>query len=77
MLGIPYAGRMPDFSAGPQPPAQPLSPGTLEQHAIRREQDQAYEESLALDRCACVEWGEGDGWARVRVLWCSGGTGLV
>lgn len=49
MLGIPYAGRIPDFSAAPAP-AAPLSPGTLEQHAIRREQDQAYEESLALDR---------------------------
>jgi hypothetical protein len=49
MLGIPYAGRIPDFSAAPAA-ATPLSPGTLEQHAIRREQDQAYEESLALDR---------------------------
>lgn len=49
MLGIPYAGRIPDFSAAPAA-AAPLSPGTLEQHAIRREQDQAYEESLALDR---------------------------
>lgn len=49
MLGIPYAGRLPDFSAAPAA-ATPLSPGTLEQHAIRREQDQAYEESLALDR---------------------------
>lgn len=50
MLGIPYEGRIPDFSAAPAA-ATPLSPGTLEQHAIRREQDQAYEESLALDRC--------------------------
>jgi hypothetical protein len=49
MLGVPYAGRIPDFSAGAAA-ASPLSPGTLEQHAIRREQDQAYEESLALDR---------------------------
>lgn len=49
MLGVPYAGRIPDFSASAAA-ATPLSPGTLEQHAIRREQDQAYEESLALDR---------------------------
>lgn len=53
MLGVPYAGRIPDFAAGGGAPA-PLSPTTLEQHAIRREQDQAYEESLALDR-----WGRG------------------
>lgn len=53
MLGIPYAGRIPDFSAAPAA-AAPRSPGALEQQSIRQEQDQAYEESLALDR-----WGGG------------------
>jgi hypothetical protein len=52
MLGIPYAGRMPDFSGAQDAAAAaaPLSPGTIEQRTLRQEQDDAYEESLALDR---------------------------
>jgi hypothetical protein len=53
MLGIPYQGRMPDFSAEAAAAAAgpPLSPGAMEQRSLRAEQDAAYEESLALDRC--------------------------
>jgi hypothetical protein len=51
MLGVPYAGRIPDFTAAAA--AAPLSPGAMEQRSLRQEQDAAYEESLALDRCVC------------------------
>jgi hypothetical protein len=53
MLGIPYQGRMPDFSnaAAAAAAGPPLSPGAMEQRSLRAEQDAAYEESLALDRC--------------------------
>lgn len=54
MLGIPYQGRIPDFSAAPPPAAAAaaaLSPGTRERRNLQAEQDAAYEESLALDRC--------------------------
>jgi hypothetical protein len=60
MLGIPYQGRMPDFSnaAAAAAAGPPLSPGAFEQRSLRAEQDAAYEESLALDRCAgCAEHG--------------------
>lgn len=51
MLGIPYQGRMPDFSnAAAAAAGPPLSPGAMEQRSLRAEQDAAYEESLALDR---------------------------
>ncbi|GBF98850.1 hypothetical protein Rsub_11454 [Raphidocelis subcapitata] len=45
MLGVPYTGRIPTFS-----PAAPVDPGALEQRWLRREQDEAFEESLAADR---------------------------
>ena len=61
MLGIPYAGRMPDFGAnGAAPPgggmsgdaggaaAQPLSPGVRRTRALREEQDWAYQASLQV-----------------------------
>jgi hypothetical protein len=60
MLGIPYQGRMPDFSnaaAAAAAAGPPLSPGAMEQRSLRAEQDAAYEESLALDRC--VAWQSG------------------
>lgn len=58
MLGIPYQGRMPDFSnAAAAAAGPPLSPGAMEQRSLRAEQDAAYEESLALDRCAALTLG--------------------
>jgi hypothetical protein len=61
MLGIPYAGRMPDFGAnGAAPPgsglfgnaggaaAQPLSLGVRHTRALRQEQDSAYQASLQV-----------------------------
>jgi hypothetical protein len=58
MLGIPYQGRMPDFSnaAAAAAAGPPLSPGAMEQRSLRAEQDAAYEESLALDRCEAWQW---------------------
>ena len=48
MLGIPYTGRMPTFGEGAA--AAPVDPEARAQRALRREQDEAYEESLAADR---------------------------
>lgn len=62
MLGIPYEGPMPDFSAEGLAAAAAardaarvaaeanLSPGAAEARNLRREQDDAYEQSLADDR---------------------------
>lgn len=49
MLGIPYQGRIPDFSQ-PRVPAATASPETVAQRFLIEEQDQAFEESLAADR---------------------------
>jgi hypothetical protein len=58
MLGIPYAGRLPDFGVnGAAPPggggfgggaAQPLSPGVRHTRALREEQDWAFQASLQV-----------------------------
>lgn len=58
MLGIPYAGRLPDFGVnGAAPPggggfggaaAQPLSPGVHHTRALREEQDWAFQASLQV-----------------------------
>ena len=48
MLGIPYEGRIPDFSAQPARPDQPMSPTAVAGRAVRQEQDFAYEKSLQV-----------------------------
>lgn len=49
MLGIPYEGRMPDFTAQPaRPDQQPTSPGAVAGRAVRQEQDFAYQQSLQV-----------------------------
>ena len=49
MLGIPYEGRMPDFTAQPaRPDQQPTSPGAVAGRAVRQEQDHAYQQSLQV-----------------------------
>ncbi|KAL0025751.1 hypothetical protein WJX77_008951 [Trebouxia sp. C0004] len=50
MLGIPYEGRIPDFTAQPAKPDQPMSPTAVAGRAVRQEQDYAYEQSLQADR---------------------------
>lgn len=46
LLGIPYEGRIPDFSQSEVP--EPLSPSVLQQRILREEQDQAYQDSLQV-----------------------------
>ena len=48
MLGIPYEGRIPDFSAQSARPDQPMSPTAVAGRAVRQEQDYAYEQSLQV-----------------------------
>ena len=48
MLGIPYEGRIPDFSAQPARPDQPMSPTAVAGRAVRQEQDYAYKQSLQV-----------------------------
>lgn len=48
MLGIPYEGRIPDFSAQPALPDQPTSPTAVAGRAVRQEQDYAYQQSLQV-----------------------------
>jgi len=60
MLGIPYTGRMPQFGAAS---AVPVDPSVLGQRNLRREQDAAFEESLAADRWAVGGW-------EVGWVWC-------
>ena len=49
MLGIPYEGRMPDFSAQTaQSDQHPTSPGAVAGRAVRQEQDYAYQQSLQV-----------------------------
>ncbi|GFR40299.1 hypothetical protein Agub_g481, partial [Astrephomene gubernaculifera] len=66
MLGVPYEGRMPDFSAGAAGPSGRAGPGgggggfgaygdvldpeLMEHRELRWDQDRAFEESLAADR---------------------------
>ncbi|GAX75728.1 hypothetical protein CEUSTIGMA_g3171.t1 [Chlamydomonas eustigma] len=51
LLGVPYEGRMPDYSArGPTQSARPVDTAMREQRSLRWEQDQAYEDSLAADK---------------------------
>jgi len=45
MLGVPYAGRMPGYGAAAAP-AGPVAPEVVAQRDLRREQDDAFEESL-------------------------------
>lgn len=53
MLGLPYSGHMPDFTAGASAPyangrgeATPLSPTVRAQRQLRQEQDDAFHASL-------------------------------
>ena len=46
MLGVPYEGRIPDFS-NPTPP-EPVSPTVMHHRQLREEQDQAYQDSLQV-----------------------------
>ena len=67
MLGVPYEGPVPDFSAGGLAAAAAaavaraaaaearLSPGAVASRQLRREQDDAYEQSLAEDRRKAAE----------------------
>ena len=49
MLGVPYEGRMPDFTAqSSRPDQQPTSPGAVAGRAVRQEQDYAYQQSLQV-----------------------------
>jgi len=48
MLGIPYEGRIPDFTAQSARPDQPMSPTAVAGRAVRQEQDFAYEQSLQV-----------------------------
>ena len=50
MLGVPYEGRIPDFSQRREPAARNLSPAAAERLAYMQEQDMEYEESLAADK---------------------------
>lgn len=50
LLGVPYEGRMPDFSQRNGQPSEPADPSVREGRSLRWEQDRAYEESLAADR---------------------------
>lgn len=49
MLGVPYAGRVPDYSA-PAAPAGPVAAEVAAHRDLRREQDDAYAESLRVGR---------------------------
>ena len=52
MLGVPYEGRMPDFTAqSSRPDQQPTSPGAVAGRAVRQEQDYAYQQSLQVRSC--------------------------
>ena len=48
MLGVPYEGRIPDFTAQPARPDQPMSPTAVAGRAVRQEQDYAYQQSLQV-----------------------------
>ena len=49
MLGVPYEGRMPDFtSQSARADQQPTSPGAVAGRAVRQEQDYAYQQSLQV-----------------------------
>ena len=48
MLGIPYQGRIPDFTAQPARPDQPVSSTAVAGRAVREEQDYAYQQSLQV-----------------------------
>ena len=50
MLGIPYEGRIPDFTSQPARLDQPMSPTAVAGRAVRQEQDYAYEQSLQVSR---------------------------
>lgn len=58
MLGVPYTGRLPDFTNGAMGGGQsnaasahaPVSPAVQEQRSLREEQDWAYKESLQADQ---------------------------
>ncbi len=51
LLGVPYQGRIPDFSNRPARAASSVQvPGLSETRDLRWEQDRDYEESLAADR---------------------------
>ena len=48
MLGIPYTGRMPDFSAGSRQSSAPADPEVVEARLLRDDQDAAYHASLEV-----------------------------
>ena len=45
-LGIPYEGRLPDFSQAEA--SEPTSPSVMRGRQLRHEQDQAYQDSLQV-----------------------------
>lgn len=47
-LGIPYEGRIPDFSQTEA--SEPTSPSVMRGRQLRQEQDQAYQDSLQVAR---------------------------
>lgn len=49
MLGVPYVGRVPDYNA-PAAPAGPVAAEVAAHRDLRREQDDAYAESLRVRR---------------------------
>lgn len=58
MLGVPYEGRIPDFSAQPAMPDLSSSPTAVAGRAVRQEQDYAYQQSLQVSIHSCF-LGEG------------------
>ena len=51
MLGVPYAGRIPNFAAEASAAETTSSPQAQAGRVVRQEQDAAYEESLRVGFC--------------------------
>ncbi len=70
MLGIPYEGRIPDFSAQPARPDQPMSPTAVAGRAVRQEQDYAYEQSLQVSNyCNVFQMASGSCRSQTLSVW--------
>ena len=59
MLGIPYAGRIPDFAEQPLGGraggrTTPIDDSLQEQRLLREEQNSAYQQSLEVHRCCAL-----------------------
>lgn len=53
-LGVPYEGRIPDFSQAEA--AEPMSPSVMAGRQLRQEQDQAYQDSLQVQYKLAIQF---------------------